>query len=100
MKHSFSRRALIKNGLIAGAAVPAFGLLASTVAFAENVTLDPSDPTAKALGYVTSSAKPEQTCANCAQYKGTAGASKGTCVLFAGKDVAAAGYCTAWVKKA
>jgi High potential iron-sulfur protein len=97
MKQSFSRRALAK-GLIAGAMIPALGLVARTV-FAQNVSLDPNDPTAKALGYITSSTIPEKNCANCSQYKGAAGASKGGCTIFPGKDVTAAGYCTAWVKK-
>jgi hypothetical protein len=98
MKHSLSRRAVIKNGLMAGAVVPAFGLLANTIAFAQNVSLDPGDPAAKALAYVTKSTNPAQTCANCAQYKGSAGAAKGGCGLFPGKDVAATGYCKAWAK--
>jgi hypothetical protein len=97
MKQSFSRRTLAK-GLIAGVMVPAFGLVAPTL-FAQNVALDPGDPTAKALGYVTKSTIPEKTCANCSQYTGAAGGSKGGCTIFPGKDVTAAGYCTAWVKK-
>ena len=98
MKELFSRRALITKGLIASIMVPALGLVANTV-HAQNVPLDPGDATAKALGYVTSSTNPAQNCANCAQYKGTPGATTGGCTIFPGKDVAAAAYCKAWVVK-
>ena len=90
---------LVKSGMLAGAMIPAFGLLANTVALAQTVPLDPNDATAKALGYVVASTNPAQTCANCAQYKGKAGDSTGGCGVFPGKDVTAAGYCKAWVKK-
>ena len=99
MKDSLSRRDLLKQGLMAGAMAPAIGLLANSAAFAENAMLDPSDPQAQGLGYVAKSPNAGQTCANCGQYKGAAGASKGPCQIFPGKDVAAAGYCKAWVKK-
>jgi hypothetical protein len=32
--------------------------------------------------------------------KGAAGAAKGPCVIFPGKEVPAAAYCKAWAKKA
>ena len=99
MKTSFSRRELIKRGLIAGAAAPAFSLLASSTVFAANADLDPADPQAKGLGYITKSTTAGQTCANCAQYMGAAGAAKGPCAIFPGKDVASGGYCKAWAKK-
>jgi hypothetical protein len=99
MKNLISRRSLIKHGLMAGAVAPALGLLANSVAFADNAMLDPADPAAKGLGYITKSAIADQTCANCAQYKGAAGSSKGACGIFPGKDVAAGGYCKAWAKK-
>lgn len=99
MKHSLSRRELLKHGLMAGAMAPAFGLLANSAAFAANPMLDPADPQAQGLGYVAKSPNSGQTCANCSQYKGAAGASKGACLIFPGKDVAANGYCKAWAKK-
>jgi hypothetical protein len=98
MKHSFSRREIVKCGLIAGAAAPAFGLLANST-FAANAMLDPADPQAKGLAYITKSTTAGQTCANCAQYKGAAGAATGPCAIFPGKDVASGGYCKAWAKK-
>jgi hypothetical protein len=35
-------------------------------------------------------------CANCALYEGAAGSVQGPCSVFAGKQVKAAGWCTAW----
>jgi len=99
MKNSLSRRELIKQGLIAGAVAPAIGILSNSTAFAANALLDPADPQAKGLAYVAKSPNAGQTCANCAQYKGAAGAAEGPCLIFPGKDVAAAGYCKAWAKK-
>jgi hypothetical protein len=69
--------------------------------------VDPADPAAVALGYVSDAASSKNTkrvagaaCANCALFAGKAGDSAGGCPLFAGKRVAAAGWCTAYAKKA
>lgn len=99
MKHRFSRREILKKGLLVSAVAPMLGLLEHSPAYAENMLLDSADPAGKALGYVAASANAQQTCANCAQYKGVAGSSKGACAIFPGKDVVAAGYCKAWLKK-
>jgi hypothetical protein len=53
MQQKISRRAIVKGGLVAGALVPAFGLFANSVNAAGLPPLDPSDPTAKSLGFVT-----------------------------------------------
>lgn len=37
---------------------------------------------------------------NCALFQARAGAAAGTCPLFAGKQVAAKAWCSAWAKKA
>jgi hypothetical protein len=42
--------------------------------------------------------KPAQTCANCRFYQGTTGDS-GPCQIFAGKSVAAKGWCQVWAAK-
>jgi hypothetical protein len=59
--------------------------------------------TAKALAYTAdaskvehASFKPGSSCANCQFFTATTGA----CSLFPGFSVAAAGWCTAWAKKA
>ena len=72
-------------------------------------TLDEKDPQAVALGYVAEASKADtkkfpkyaagQNCGNCALYQGKAGDASSACPLFAGKQVAAKGWCSAWAKK-
>ncbi len=59
-----------------------------------------NDAQAKALSYVHESPKPDSVCANCQLYTGPADAAWGPCALFPGKQVAGAGWCSAWVKRA
>ena len=69
-----------------------------------------SDPQAVALGYKADAAKVDkakypkfaagQNCANCALYQAKPTDAAGGCPLFAGKQVAAKGWCSAWAKKA
>ena len=97
-----SRRQFIQIIPLAGAA-----LLASRGAHAAMV--DEKDPQAVALGYVADATKVNkakykqyaagQVCSNCALYQGGAAASGG-CALFPGKQVAGAGWCSAYAKKA
>ncbi len=106
----FSRRSLIKGGLIAGACIPALGLFADDASAAELTPLSPADPTAKALGFAedtnTVNAKNSPThtaaqkCSTCAQYTGAPGAASGGCNIFVGHSVPADGWCSAWAKKA
>lgn len=110
MQKKFSRRALIKGGLIAGACIPALGLLATDASAAPALApLSPSDPTAMALGFAENTGKVDaksypthtaaQKCATCAQYTGAAGAARGGCNIFAGHSVPANGWCSAYAKK-
>lgn len=72
--------------------------------------LDEKDPQAIALGYVADAARvdakkhatyaPGQDCAGCALYQGKAGDVAGNSPLYAGRQVSAKGWCSAWVKKA
>ncbi len=72
--------------------------------------LNEQDPLAKAQGYVADAKKVDakkwpkyaagQLCSNCALYQGKATDKAAACPLFAGKQVAGAGWCNAWVKKA
>jgi hypothetical protein len=98
MTINFKRRALISRGLAAGTIAADAGIFVSRVSVA-GASLDPNDPTAKALGYVTQSTKPDSKCSNCTQFQGKAGDAQGPCTIFPGKDVAAAGWCMSWVKK-
>ena len=69
-----------------------------------------NDPQAATFGYkadatkVDKSKQPKyaagQLCANCALFKSAPSATSGACPLFAGKQVAAKGWCNAWAKKA
>ncbi len=71
--------------------------------------LDEAGPTAVALGYVADASQVDKAkhanfvegsnCANCALYQGAAGSEAGPCPLFAGKQVAAKGWCASYVKK-
>lgn len=100
MNRTLTRRTLVRSGLIAGALVPTAGLFANFAAFSASPALDPNDPTAKALGYVTKSAKPDASCGNCLQFQGKAADATGPCTIFSGKNVASTGWCMSWAKKA
>jgi hypothetical protein len=79
-------------------------------ASAQPALLAETDAQAKALGYLAVGTKTdktkypkyaaEQQCSNCALYQGKPDDKAGGCPLFAGKQVAAKGWCSAWVKKA
>jgi hypothetical protein len=95
----FTRRSVARSLLTAAAIAPAARLLIGEAAFADGPALDPSDPTAKALGYVTKSSKPGSECGNCTQFQGKAGAATGPCAIFPGKSVVSSGWCMTWAKK-
>ena len=109
MQRKISRRAIVKSGLIAGTFIPAIGLMANSAAAAGLPPLDPKDPTAQALNFVTDATKvdaaanptfkPTQKCSNCAQYQGKAGDATAGCNIFAGKSVPAGGWCKVWAQK-
>jgi len=98
MNRFLSRRSLTKAALAAMALVPLARLSMGT-AFADAPALDPSDPTAKALGYVNQSAKPDSKCGNCAQFQGKPADATGPCTIFPGKNVNSSGWCLSWAKK-
>jgi High potential iron-sulfur protein len=107
--NNISRRAIIKGGLIASALVPAYGLIANTACAAGLPALDPTDPTAKALGFVTDATKvdaaanptykPTQRCGTCAQFLGKPSDAMAGCNIFAGHSVPAGGWCKVWAQK-
>jgi hypothetical protein len=99
MYRNITRRDLVKVGLVSGALVPVAALFISTAAYGGAPPLDPTEPTAKALGYATKSTKPDSYCGNCAQYQGRAADAMGPCAIFPGKSVTSAGWCSAWAKK-
>ncbi|MDP1688059.1 high-potential iron-sulfur protein [Hydrogenophaga sp.] len=104
---STSRRTFVIHALTASGALAASSLALSQTAAAPMVK--DTDANAVALGYKADGSKTDtkkypkyaasQNCANCALYQGAAGSEAGPCPLFAGKQVAAAGWCASWVKK-
>ncbi len=91
--HVKSRRAILK-GLVSIPVLAITGL--PSTSYAAMVSAD--DPTAKALSYTAKSTTAGQTCANCSLYQGGTAAA-GPCPIFAGKDVAAPGWCKSWAAK-
>jgi hypothetical protein len=72
--------------------------------------VDEKDTQAAALGYVADAKRVDtkkypkfaagQNCTNCALYQGKSTDKAAGCPLFAGKQVAGPGWCSAWAKKA
>ncbi len=85
------------------------GLAAGVGAAQAQAMLAENDPQAVALGYKADATKVDkakfpkyaagQVCSNCALYQGAANSNAGGCPLFAGKQVAGKGWCSAWAKK-
>lgn len=95
----------------ANTAVGATLTTAAMSAQAADPMLGESEAQAVALGYKADTTKVDakkypahvktQLCSNCALYKAAKPSDKaGGCPLFAGKQVAGKGWCSAWVKKA
>lgn len=100
-----TRRSFMMKVVVTGAALAAVQRAAQAAA-----PVDEADPQAKSLGYrkdttkVDAKAFPkhtnEQKCSGCQLYQGKAGDAAGACGIFAGKEVSAGGWCSAWMKKA
>jgi High potential iron-sulfur protein len=99
-----SRRRLLKEVTLALALLPLGVAPLRRAAAADAPLPKEDDPTATAVKYVSdarraSGAKPGSKCANCALYQGAAGSAQGGCLLFPGKQVKSAGWCTSWAAK-
>jgi High potential iron-sulfur protein len=102
-----TRRELTLGGITAGLTAALWSVQLNAAPAA--APLDPNDPTAKALGFVTDARKVDaaanptfkaaQNCASCAQYQGKASDSSAPCSIFPGKTVPAAGWCKVWVQR-
>lgn len=109
-QNSASRRRFLKVAAgTAGAA--ALAAMLPRMANAQALPhLSPSDPAAKALGYVEDTSKVDQAkyanhkatdnCANCKFFQGKPGDAYAGCQLFPGKAVNAKGWCSAHAPKA
>ncbi|MDE1181465.1 high-potential iron-sulfur protein [Paraburkholderia sp.] len=85
-------------------------LALSRQAFADAPKVAENDPTAQALGYKADASKVDkakyakfvagQDCGNCSFYQGKASDPWAVCPMFAGKQVAGKGWCSAYNKKA
>jgi hypothetical protein len=96
------RRFLVQAAIVAALPLVAPSLVGTAHAQALK-SLPADNATAKALAYTAdatkvkhASFKPGSNCANCQFFT----AATGGCTLFPGFSVAAAGWCTAWAKKA
>ena len=101
-----SRRSFVFTALTTG------GMLAASRVSAQAAApvLSESDPQAVALGYKADNTKVDKTkypqhaagqmCSGCNFYQGKPTDPMAPCQLFAGKQVAGKGWCTAWSKKA
>jgi High potential iron-sulfur protein len=108
-EQKFPRRTLLKGALLGVAAVPVSALLSRT-ATAAGGRVDPNEPQAKSLGYVEDATKvdakanpnfkPGQMCAGCLQAPtAKPGMAEVPCNIFAGRPVAAKGWCKVFVKR-
>ena len=86
------------------------GVVLAGNAMAQGAMVAEADPQAAALGYKADASKVDkdkfpkfasgQLCSNCALYQAKATDAAGGCPLFAGKQVAGKGWCSAYAKKA
>lgn len=97
-----------RNLIVAAAAGAALPLVGRRMAWADEEleSLPESNARARALDFVNDAADArgqvypqgsEQRCANCANYA-TRGDSRGSCRLFPGFSVPAAGWCSGWTE--
>jgi hypothetical protein len=108
-EQKFPRRTLLKGALLGVAAVPVSALISRTSA-AAGARVSPTEPQAKSLGFVEDASKvdpkanpnfkPGQNCANCLQAPAAKpGMTEVPCNIFAGRPVAAKGWCKVYVKR-
>ena len=94
-----TRRQFLNSTAVAFVSSPMLAITAPLASASDQPRVDPEDPQAKALSYVHETPNPENNCANCQLYTGAEGSEWGPCGIFPGKQVAAAGWCSAWVQK-
>ena len=97
---SYTRRQVLSASAATVVAIPLLALTQRGAGAADTAKIDPNDPQAKALSYVHESPRADNICGNCRLYTGDASAEWGPCSIFPGKQVATAGWCSAWVKQA
>lgn len=95
------RRTLLRKLAIGLSLAPLAAVDAPGARAAELPLLSEQDPAAKAEHYVEDASRAKEAtsgalCSNCSVYGGADGAAQGTCTLFPGKLVKAAGWCKSW----
>jgi hypothetical protein len=105
---NIGRRDFLKAGSIAAVSAAIAGSAGQVAAQAAR--LDEKDAQALSLGYRHDATKVDkakfekylagQQCANCTFYQGKPTDAWGSCAIFANKQVASKGWCSAYVKKA
>ena len=101
-----SRRDFVLHLVAAGATIASLDARAQGA----GPKVSESDPQAVALGYKDDTTKvddkkypkhtADQKCANCQLYQGKSTDALAPCALFAGKQVAGPGWCSAWNQRA
>ena len=109
MPRDITRRSFVNSVLILGGSATAFELLSGPAKAADLTPLDPNDPTAKSLGFVSDASKVNastnptfkagQHCSRCAQYQGKETDKMAGCNIFSGHTVPAGGWCQVWTKR-
>jgi hypothetical protein len=109
MTRRLTRRAIMKGVVIGAGIAPVFGLIDRPASAEALPPLDPKDPTAAALGFVTDASKvsaaafptykPGQRCGACAQFQGKPTDATGGCNIFVGHSVPQGGWCKVWAQR-
>lgn len=94
----FSRRAMLQRVAAGLCVIPASAI--STTVRAADPLLSEKDPEARKVQYVEDATRAKgaqsgSNCSNCSIYSAM-GDTQGSCTLFKGKLVKAAGWCNAW----
>jgi hypothetical protein len=98
------RRALLQRAACAVSLAPlalAAVLPAPSAAAAAQPLISEQDPAARSVHYVEDASRAKDAtsgahCSNCSLYTAVGGSTQGKCVLFPGKLVKAAGWCSSW----
>lgn len=99
-----SRRRLLQDFALGLALIPIAVTLPRAANAADSPLVAVDDPVARAVRYVGDAgqaidAKSGSRCSTCSLYQGGPGSVQGGCLLFPGKSVKSAGWCSSWSKK-
>lgn len=94
-----TRRKLLGMSATAIVAGPILALTSRGVFASDADKVDPAGAKAKQFSYTHTSPDANKNCSNCLLYSSGPDAEWGPCGIFPGKQVAGAGWCSAWVKR-